>query len=138
MDAETGEVRLFRFTSAHDVGTVINPIAHQGQINGAVVMGLGYALQEELLCEGGRITTLSFADFKLPNVADVPPMETVLVPSDTGAGPYRVKAIGEAPLLGVAPAIANAVRDAAGVRMRSLPMTAERVLLALERAHRSG
>ncbi len=131
VDPETGGVRLLRFTSAHDVGTIINPIAHQGQINGAVVMGLGYALQEELLADAGRITTLSFADFKLPNVADIPPMETALVPSGAGAGPYLVKAIGEAPLLGVAPAIANAIRDATGVRMKSLPITAERLLSAL-------
>ena len=72
MDEETGQVTLLRFTSAHDVGTIINPIAHQGQINGAVVMGIGYTLQEELLTDAGRITTLSLADFKLPNVADLP------------------------------------------------------------------
>ena len=79
VDEETGQVRILRFTSAHDVGTVINPIAHQGQINGAVVMGFGYALQEELLTDAGRVTTLSLADFKLPNVADLPALETVLV-----------------------------------------------------------
>ena len=134
VDAETGQVVLLHFTSAHDVGTVINPTAHQGQINGAVVMGVGYALQEELLADAGRITTLSFADFKLPNVADLPTMETVLLASTDGTGPYRVKAIGEAPLLGVAPAIANAIRDATGVRMRSLPITAERMLTALRDA----
>ncbi len=134
VDVETGEIRVLRFTSAHDVGMVINPIAHQGQINGAVAMGLGYALQEELLVDAGRITTVSFADFKLPNVADIPPMETALVPSGGGSGPYRAKAIGEAPLLAVAPAIANAIRDAVGVRLRSLPMTAERLLTALREA----
>ena len=134
VDPETGRVRVLRFTSAHDVGTIINPTAHQGQIDGAVVMGLGYALQEELLVDAGRITTLSFADFKLPNVADVPPMETALVRSDAGSGPYRVKAIGEAPLLGVASAVANAVRDATGVRLRQLPLTAERTLTALRAA----
>ncbi len=131
VDAETGQVTLLHFTSAHDVGTIINPTAHQGQINGAVVMGVGYALQEEILADSGRVTTLSFADFKLPNVADLPSMETVLVASTGGTGPYRVKAIGEAPLLGVAPAIANAIRDATGVRMKSLPITAERMLAAL-------
>ena len=113
------------------MGTVINPIAHQGQINGAVVMGFGYALQEELLTDAGRVTTLSLADFKLPNVADLPTLETALVASTAGAAPYNAKAIGEVPLLGVAAAIANAVRDATGVRMKSLPLTAERVLTAL-------
>lgn len=131
VDEETGQVKILRFTSAHDVGTIINPIAHQGQINGAVVMGFGYALQEELLTDAGRVTTLSLADFKLPNVADLPALETALVTSTAGAAPYNAKAIGEVPLLGVAPAIANAVRDATGVRMKSLPLTAERVLTAL-------
>ena len=131
VDEETGQVRLVRFTSAHDVGAIINPIAHQGQINGAVVMGFGYALQEELLTDGGRVTTLSLADFKIPNVADLPAMETALVPSGSGAAPYNAKAIGEAPLLAVAPAIANAIRDATGVRMLSLPVTPERMLSAL-------
>ena len=134
VDEETGQVRLLRFTSAHDVGVVINPIAHQGQINGAVVMGFGYALQEELLTDAGRITTLSLADFKLPNVADLPALETVLVASDAGAAPYNAKAIGEVPLLAVAPAIANAIRDATGVRMKELPVTAERMLTALREA----
>lgn len=131
MDEETGQVTLLRFTSAHDVGTIINPIAHEGQINGAVVMGIGYALQEELLTDAGRITTLSLADFKLPNVADLPVLETALVTSTAGAAPYNAKAIGEVPLLAVAPAIANAVRDAVGVRMKVVPLTAERVLTAL-------
>ena len=131
VDEETGQVTVVRFTSAHDVGTIINPIAHQGQINGAVVMGIGYALQEELLTDGGRVTTLSLADFKLPNVADLPTMETALVTSTAGAAPYDAKAIGEVPLLGVAPAIANAIRDATGVRMKDLPITAERLLTEL-------
>ncbi len=131
VDEETGQVTLLRFTSAHDVGTVINPIAHQGQINGAVVMGFGYALQEELLTDAGRVTTLSLADFKLPNVADLPALNTALVTSTAGAAPYNAKAIGEVPLLAVAPAITNAIRDATGVRMKSLPATAERVLAVL-------
>ena len=131
VDEETGQVTVVRFTSAHDVGTIINPIAHQGQINGAVVMGIGYALQEELLTDGGRVTTLSLADFKLPNVADLPALETALVASTAGAAPYDAKAIGEVPLLGVAPAIANAIRDATGVRMKDLPITAERLLTEL-------
>ena len=131
VDAETGDVEILKFTTAHDVGTVVNPVLHQGQINGAVVMGFGYALQEELLSDQGRISTVSFADFKLPSIADVPPMATVLVPSEGGNGPYKIKAIGEVPLLGVAPAIANASRDATGVRLRQVPMTAERVLASL-------
>ena len=138
VDEETGQVTLLRFTSAHDVGTIINPIAHQGQINGAVVMGIGYTLQEELLTDAGRITTLSLADFKLPNVADLPVLETVLVPSTGGMGPYGAKAIGEVPLLAVAPAIANAIRDATGARMKTVPIRAEQLLTTLREQNETG
>ncbi|MEX2431509.1 MAG: xanthine dehydrogenase family protein molybdopterin-binding subunit [Dehalococcoidia bacterium] len=131
VDPETGEVTVLRFTSAHDVGTIFNPVTHQGQINGGIIMGFGQALLEDFRVEDGRVTTLSFADFKIPNIGDVPPLQTVLVHSDTGTGPYNAKAIGEVPTLPVAPAIANAIRDATGIRMRSLPITAEKIYRAL-------
>jgi CO/xanthine dehydrogenase Mo-binding subunit len=132
VDRETGEVRLLRLTSAHDVGRVINPIGHQGQINGGIVTGVGYALMEEMIVEDGRVTSLSFGDYKLPTIADVPELRTVILESDVGAGPYRVKAIGELPASPVAPAIANAIADATGVRIRDLPITAEKVYRALK------
>jgi CO/xanthine dehydrogenase Mo-binding subunit len=113
------------------VGTVLNPIGHQGQINGSIVTGLGYALMEELPIENGRVTTLSFADVKIPTISDLPEFQTILLESNEGDGPYKVRSIGEAPLLGVAPAIANAVRDATGVRFHDLPLTAEKVLAGL-------
>jgi CO/xanthine dehydrogenase Mo-binding subunit len=131
VDRETGNVELRRFITAHDVGTVLNPIGHQGQINGGVMMGMGYALMEELHVEDGRPTTLSLADFKMPTMQDIPEFETVLVESNEGTGPYNTRSIGESPTLGVAPAIANAIMDAVGVRIRSLPITAEKVLAAL-------
>jgi len=77
------------------------------------------------------VTTLSFSDYKVPSIADIPPMQTVLLNSNDGTGPYNVKAIGEAPTLGVAPAIANALADATGVRVNDLPLSAERVYKAL-------
>jgi xanthine dehydrogenase molybdenum-binding subunit len=132
VDPETGEVTLLRFTTAHDVGQIVNPIGHQGQIDGAIMQGLGYALMEELQVEDGRVTNLSFGEYKLPTMPDAPPLTTVLVESDNGVGPYRIKGIGESPLTPVAPAIANAVADAVGVRIRELPLTAEKVYRALQ------
>jgi CO/xanthine dehydrogenase Mo-binding subunit len=131
VDPETGQVRLRRFTTVHDVGTILNPVLHQGQIEGAVMQGLGYALMEELALEDGRVTALHLGDYKLPTMADVPDLATVLVPSGEGPGPYRAKPIGEGPNCPVAPAIANAVFDACGARVTDLPITAEKVWRAL-------
>jgi CO/xanthine dehydrogenase Mo-binding subunit len=134
VDPETGEVKLLRLTTAHDVGQVINPVGHQGQINGAIMQGIGYALMEEVrLDEAGRVSTLSLGDYKMPSMRDVPPLETVLIESEYGAGPYNIKGIGENPCAPVAPAIANAVADAVGVRIRDLPITAEKVYTALKK-----
>jgi carbon-monoxide dehydrogenase large subunit len=133
VDEDTGQVRLARFTTAHDVGTILNPIAHQGQIEGAVMQGIGYALMEELKYDEGRISTLSFGDYKIPNVRDIPELRTVLVRSDSGGPtPYGGKAIGEQPISAVAPAIVNAVLDAVGVGITDLPITSEKVYRALQ------
>ena len=132
VDPETGEVKLLKFTTAHDVGRILNPVGHQGQINGGFVMGLGYALMEDLRIDEGRVTALSFGDYKIPTIQDVPPLETVLLESESGLGPYQARGIGENSNVPVAPAIANAVADASGMRMRSLPITAERVHVALK------
>jgi CO/xanthine dehydrogenase Mo-binding subunit len=127
VDPETGQVRLLTFTSAHDVARVLNPTAHQGQINGGIVQGIGYAVMEDLAVEDGRVTTLSFGDYKMPTARDLPELRTVLVETEEGVGPYNVKAIGEVPMSPVAAAIANAIADASGARVRELPLTAERV-----------
>ena len=131
VDLETGQVRLLRFVTAHDVGTIVNPIGHQGQINGGVVMGLGYGLIEELPTENGKVTTLSFAESKIPCIADIPELHTVLLPSDSGVGPFRIKSIGEASNGPPPPAIFNAVANATGVRLTRLPLKAERMYEAL-------
>lgn len=133
VDPETGEITVLNFTTAHDSGVVLNPLGYQGQVNGGFQHGLGYALMEELVVEDGRVTTLSFGDYKMPTVADMPPLETVILPSDQGEGPYNIRGIGEAPCIPVAPAIANAVADAVGVRVRDLPITAVKVYRALWR-----
>jgi len=131
VDPETGEMRLCRFVTAHDVGTIMNPITHQGQIDGGVVMGLGQALMEELVMEGGRVTNLSLGDYKLPTAADIPKLETVLVRSGGGLAPYEAKAIGEFANNSPPAAIANAVADAVGVRLFELPISAEKIHHAL-------
>jgi CO/xanthine dehydrogenase Mo-binding subunit len=131
VDPETGEVKLQKFTTAHDAGTVVNPIGFHGQINGAIAMGIGYALMEEIKVEDGRVTTLSLGDYKMPTMRDMPPLTTVVLPSEHGDGPYHIRGIGEGPCTPVAPAIANAVADAVGVRIRDLPITAEKVYRAL-------
>jgi CO/xanthine dehydrogenase Mo-binding subunit len=131
VDPETGHVRVERVITAHDVGTVINPLGHQGQINGGFITGYGLAMTEELVEENGRIINTHLGDYKLPNIQDLPELQTVLVPSEGGLGPYSAKAIGELANNATAAAIANAVADAVGARVFELPVTAERVYEAL-------
>ena len=99
------------------------------------MMGIGFGLQEELVRENGFISTLSFADYKIPNIADIPELTTVVLDTPgQGVGPYNIKAIGESPNAPTAAAIANAIADACGVRVRDLPATAEKVYEALNNA----
>jgi CO/xanthine dehydrogenase Mo-binding subunit len=132
VDPDTGQVRAVDAVEVVDVGTIINPIAHSGQLEGGFVFGLGNALMEELEFEDGRVTTLNFGEYKLPTQMDIPKLRTVLMPTALGPGPFGAKAAGELTNNAVAPAVANAVEDAIGVRIRSMPVTAERVFAALE------
>jgi CO/xanthine dehydrogenase Mo-binding subunit len=131
VDPETGQVTPLDVLLVADVGTIINPIAHQGQLEGGMAFGLGGALMEELRVEHGQVTTINLGEYKLPTSADMPPFRTVLLPTDIGPGPFRGKGVGELTNAGVAPAIANAVADAVGVRLLGLPISAERVFEAL-------
>ena len=132
VDPETGEVRVTRFITAHDVGTVLNPLFHQGQIEGGVIQGLGYALMEEMETEEGRIANLSLGDYKIPTIKDVPELVTVLLEDGGGPAPFASKGIGESSNTPVAAAIANAVHDAIGAPVMQLPVTAERVLRVIK------
>jgi CO/xanthine dehydrogenase Mo-binding subunit len=132
VDIETGHVHLRKLTTAHDVATILNPVGHQGQIDGGIVQGLGYGLMEEMVMEDGRVTTLNLGEYKIPNIKDIVPLKTTLVHGDIGAAPFQSKEIGESAISQVAPAIANAVYDAVGVRVKELPITAEKVYLALQ------
>ena len=124
---DTGTVKLLRITTAHDVGRILNPLDHQGQIDGAIIQGVGYALSEDLQMDEGRVSTVTFGDYKIPCIQDIPKLDTVILDSDSGPGPYNARGIGENPCGCVAPAIANAVADASGVRIHHLPITAEKV-----------
>jgi CO/xanthine dehydrogenase Mo-binding subunit len=131
VDKETGTVHVRRIVSAHDVGTIINPIGHQGQIEGSVVMGFGQGVMEELMMENGRVTNSNLGDYKLPTIKDIPKLDTVLLESAGGVGPLNTKPIGEFANNCPPAAIANAVADAVGARLFSLPVTAEKIHAAL-------
>ena len=118
--------------SAHDVGRAINPGAVEGQIQGGVVQGLGYSLFEEMVWDGGRLANPSFMDYKIPGALDVPSqINSIVIERPESTHPFGAKGIGEPPIVGVAPAVANAVRHATGVRVRRVPVTPERVLRGL-------
>ena len=132
VDIETGKVRVLKIVAAHDVGRAINPMYVEGQIEGGIQMGIGYALTEELQVREGRVLNPTFLDYRVPTALDMPKMETVIIETADPEGPYGAKGVGEMGGTPTAPAIANAVYDAIGIRMHQVPMTAERVLRALK------
>ncbi|HEY5348857.1 MAG TPA: xanthine dehydrogenase family protein molybdopterin-binding subunit [Candidatus Lustribacter sp.] len=134
VDRETGAFTIDDVVMVADIGTIINPVAHRGQIDGGFVFALGSAITEELCLEDGRIVNPSLADYKLPTIRDVPPFRVALIEQTTGPGPFGARGAGELNLSGVAPAIANAVADACGARITTLPITAERIYAALHGA----
>lgn len=131
VDIETGQVRVLRLACANDVGRAINPMAVEGQIEGGAQMGLGYALTEELQVKDGRVLNPNLHDYRLFTLADMPDIESILVETDDPQGPFGAKGVGEMGGTPTAAAIANAIYDAVGVRLTTLPMTPERVLKAL-------
>ena len=138
VDPDTGRVKLHKFVTAHDVGTIINPIGHQGQIDGEAIMAIGSGLMEELLDDQGKVVTTNLGEYKIPNILDIPKFTTVLVKGKNGPGPYEAKGIGEHANVSPPAAIANAVHDACGVRLFDIPLTAERVYRELRRQQASG
>ncbi len=134
VDLETGKVRVLDFWDAHDCGTAINPMAVEGQVEGAVVMGLGETLlEEEAFDEAGRLLNADLHNYLLATSMDVPAIHSSLVESFEPAGPFGAKEVGEGATLPVLGAIANAIADAVGVRIFDLPITPEKVLRAIER-----
>ena len=131
VDLETGLVKLLRFVAAHDVGKAINPVNCRQQIEGALSMGLGYGLMEEYLWEEGKVLNADFLDYAIPTVLDCPPAEIYLVEKAHPQGPYGAKGMGEMANAHTAPAIANAVCNACGVRIRDLPLKPSKILKEL-------
>jgi CO/xanthine dehydrogenase Mo-binding subunit len=131
VDKETGQIRVLDAVLVADVGTVINPVAHRGQLEGAFAFGLGQTIMEDLRIEDGRVITANLDSYKMPTMPDVPPLRIVLLTEDYGPGPFGAKSVGELANAAVGPAIANAVRDAIGVRVWSAPITSEKVFEAL-------
>ncbi|MBC7169578.1 molybdopterin-dependent oxidoreductase [Candidatus Bipolaricaulota bacterium] len=131
VDRETGVVRVERFVVAADCGTAIHPQAAEGQLEGAILQGIGHALYEEMLfANSGRCVNAGFFDYKLPSSLDAPQIEAILVPSEEPTGPWGAKSISEIGINGPLPAISNAIHDAMGVRLTQAPFTPERVLLS--------
>jgi len=138
VDLDTGRVRILRYVACHDVGRAISPQRVEGQIQGGVVQGIGYALSEEIVIEEGNNQSSLFADYLIPTSADVPDIETIVLEIAEGKGPFGARGIGEAPVGPTAAAVANAIAAAAGIRLTQLPFTPERVLEALRSAGERG
>jgi CO/xanthine dehydrogenase Mo-binding subunit len=134
VDRDTGEITIERYVVAQDVGFAINPAGIEGQIEGGVAQGLGQALSEEIVFDaGGRVVNANLTDYKIPTALDVPPIESILIEEPSQAGPFGAKGVGEPPCIEPLATIANAVAAAVNVRIADAPITAEKVLRALDR-----
>jgi len=139
VDEETGEVTLTRIVAAHDVGCAINPQNVEGQIQGGVTQAIGHTMMEEVkYSPEGEPLTAGFLDYKIPSSLDLPAIEPLIIEVPDEEGPFGARGIGEPPILAMAPAIANAIYDAVGVRITSLPITAEKVRQALREKQVAG
>jgi xanthine dehydrogenase YagR molybdenum-binding subunit len=137
VDVETGEIRVERIAAIHDVGRVVNPLGASSQVEGGIIQGIGHTLSEQRLLdpESGRALTVTLDAYKLPTIADVPEIATELLDiPDEHLTSLGSKGLGEPPIIPTAAAIANAIRDATGADVRSLPITREEMLRALREA----
>jgi CO/xanthine dehydrogenase Mo-binding subunit len=132
VDEETGKVDVLKLNSCYDVGRAINRLSVEGQIEGGTIYGMGYGLTEEVILEKGVTMTPSFSEYLLPTSMDVPDVNTILIESGDGVGPFGAKGVGEPSVCSIAPAIANAVFDAIGVRIYDLPLTPEKIVRAIK------
>ncbi|MFN7088172.1 MAG: xanthine dehydrogenase family protein molybdopterin-binding subunit, partial [Burkholderiales bacterium] len=136
VDDETGEVAVLRIVAAHDCGTAINPMLVEGQVQGGISMGVGFALQEQILFDdAGRQLNPNLTNYIMPTALDMPEIEVDIVDNYDPSGPFGAKGVGEPTSVPTAAAIANAIYDAVGVRVTALPATAEKVLAAIKAKH---
>jgi xanthine dehydrogenase molybdenum-binding subunit len=131
VDTGTGEVRVIRMTAAQDVGRVMNRIGLEGQIEGGIAIGLGYALSEQLKFDQGKVLNPSFRDYKVMTAPEMPEVEMHFIESNCPEGPMGAKGVAELPAIVTAPAVANAVYNAIGIRFFDPPLTPEKVARAL-------
>ncbi|MFQ5606953.1 MAG: xanthine dehydrogenase family protein molybdopterin-binding subunit, partial [Candidatus Zixiibacteriota bacterium] len=134
VDTETGFVAVTRVFAAHDSGTVINPLTFHGQVEGSIVMGVGETLMEGVEHENGILRNPNFHDYLIPTISDAPEILSATVPVRDPNGPFGAKEVGEGSILPVMGAIANAIDDAVGARVKTLPITAEKVFRAMQEA----
>ena len=135
VDRQTGLVEVKQMWTAHDCGTVINPRSVEGQLAGSIQMGLGYALAEQFVMDGGKTINTSFVDYKMPTAADMPPSQVVHVDTYEPEGPMGAQEAGEGLASPTAPAISDAVYHATGYRCMDLPVTPERILGGMKKDH---
>lgn len=133
VDTETGVVNVLRVVAAHDVGQAINPCNAEGQIEGGVGIGLGYALMENVVVENGVVQSSSFSTYLIPTSLDMPEITPILVEDPEPTGPFGAKGLGEPALIPTAAAIANAIYNAVGVRITELPITPEKLLSEIKK-----
>lgn len=138
VDRQTGRVTVLRLLALHDSGQIINLMAAEGQIEGGLSQGLGYALSEEFIFDQGRLLNPDFTNYRLPTITDVPDLKVRFLNVEDPNGPFGAKSVGEIAMVAVAPAIANAIYDAVGVRLTRLPITPERMFAALQASDRPG
>jgi 4-hydroxybenzoyl-CoA reductase alpha subunit len=138
VNTDTGEVRLVKMWDAHDIGKAINPQSVAGQIEGALAMGIGYTFYEELKFKNGRVVNPNFANYRLPRALGTPEMETILIETNDPQGPFGAKGMGESALLPTSAAIANAIEDAVGIRIKELPITPAKIIKALKEKNQKG
>ena len=139
VDTETGEIKVLRVTPAYDVGFAINPTLIESQVHGGIAQGLGFAVMEDLIIQDGLVRNPNFMDYLMPTSMDVPEIEKpILVEKAYKWGPFGAKGVGEPPLIAMPSSIANAVYNAIGIRFRDLPITPERILMAIKRKETDG
>ena len=126
-------VKILAYIAVQDVGFALNPMLVHGQMHGGIAQGIGLALQEAIVYDGeGQLLTGSFLDYGLPLAEDLPHLETILVENPSPLGPYGVRGVGEPPIIAGAAAIANAIRNATGARLTTMPMNSEALWVALQ------
>ena len=135
VDKETGHVKILRYTAIQDVGRAIHPSYVEGQMQGGVAQGVGWALSEEYIYDkDGRLENPGFLDYRVPVASDMPMIDTVMIEVPNPRHPFGARGVGEVPIVPPMAAVANAIADATGIRLRDLPMSPPRLLAALDQS----